>query len=321
MYKICFITTTSVTLKTFVLETAKYLYKSQLFDITFICSDDENFKEYLPDYINFIPISMKRGFDIQGIFSVFKLYKVFKNSNFDLVQYSTPNASFYAGLSAKLAKVPIRLYCQWGIRYVGFKGARRWLFKTIEKLICQCSTDIRAVSKMNMRFSIEENLYSAEKVKILGEGGTIGVDLKVYDINLKNEYRSEIRQKYSIKDEFVFGFVGRLSKDKGTNELLASFKNIASTSNVKLFVIGDMEADKSVSHDLLLWAKKSKQVIFTGHISQNELVKFYAAFDCYVHPTYREGFGMVLQEAAAMGNAIITTNIPGASEVMEENIS
>ena len=43
--------------------------------------------------------------------------------------------------------------------------------------------------------------------------------------------------------------------------------------------------------------------------------------DVLVHPRYREGFGMVLQEAGALGIAMVTTKIPGASEVMEEGIS
>ena len=49
--------------------------------------------------------------------------------------------------------------------------------------------------------------------------------------------------------------------------------------------------------------------------------EYYSAMDVLVHPTYREGFGMVLQEAGALGLAMITTKIPGASEVMEEGIS
>ena len=43
--------------------------------------------------------------------------------------------------------------------------------------------------------------------------------------------------------------------------------------------------------------------------------------DVLVHPTYREGFSMVIQQAMAMGCAIITTNVPGPSEVIEENVS
>ena len=46
-----------------------------------------------------------------------------------------------------------------------------------------------------------------------------------------------------------------------------------------------------------------------------------SAFDALVHPTYREGFGKVLQEAMGVGLPILTTNIPGPSEVVEEGVS
>ena len=46
-----------------------------------------------------------------------------------------------------------------------------------------------------------------------------------------------------------------------------------------------------------------------------------SAIDILVHPTYREGFSMVIQQAMAMGCAIITTNVPGPSEVIEDEVS
>ena len=69
------------------------------------------------------------------------MYKIFKKNKFDIVQYSTPNASFYAAIASKLANVPVRLYCQWGIVYVGFKGIRRSIFNTIEKTVCKLAAE------------------------------------------------------------------------------------------------------------------------------------------------------------------------------------
>ena len=59
----------------------------------------------------------------------------------------------------------------------------------------------------------------------------------------------------------------------------------------------------------------------TGLIDSREIYQYYAAMDVLVHPTYREGFGMVIQEAGALAVPVITTDIPGASEVMENGIS
>lgn len=317
MKKICFVTTTSITLKTFVVETAIKLYDSGEYDITFICDHDEEFAGSLPKYIHFRPVSMKRGVSFGGIGSIFVLTKIFNKQKFDLVQYSTPNAAFYASIAAFFSRIPIRLYCQWGIRYVAMQGFKRTVFKQIEKVCCFLSTDIRSVSNKNREFAIQEGLYKANTCCVLGHGGTIGVDLSNYDIKMKHIYRNDVREQYKLIDHFIFGFVGRFSRDKGSNELLGGFKRITEKNLVKLLCVGPIEASDDVDNDLFRWAKNNPNVIFTGYIDSSELRKYYAAMDCFVHPTYREGFGMVIQEAAAMACPIITTNIPGASEVME----
>ena len=319
MKTICFVTTTSITLKSFVIPTAEMLYQEG-YDVTFICDSDETFAEMLPKYIRYIPIDMKRGVNLDVFQCIKKLESIFKKERFDLVQYSTPNASLYASIAAKKADIPIRLYCQWGIRYVGFTGIKRYIFKTLEKIVCRNSTQVRAVSMKNMEFAINEGLYKRNKVKVLGKGGTIGVDLTQYDIENKNKYNNNIREEYNLGEKYVFGFVGRFSRDKGSNELLEAFKRLQK-ENCALLCVGPLEIDGSVNKELYEWAINSENVVFTGLVDNKELKRYYAAMDCYVHPTYREGFGMVLQEAAAMGCPIITTDIPGASEVMEQNIS
>lgn len=323
MKKICIVTTVSITMKSFVLETAKHLHNECGYDVTLICNNDDEFAKALPEYIHYIPVKMVRGVSLSGFGSVRELTKIFKREKFDLVQYSTPNASMYASLASKKAKVPVRLYCQWGIRYVGLGGISRKIFKFLEKQVCKNSTHIRAVSPMNMSFAISEGLYSQEKARVVGNGGTIGVDTSVYDINSKPVWRDQIRLQYGIdKEDFVFGFAGRISADKGCGELLSSFKSICqANSRAKLFVVGPCEEKCGILPELLDWAKKSPSVIFTDKVENARMREFYSAMDVLVHPTYREGFGMVIQEAGALGVPTVTTRIPGASEVMQEGIS
>ena len=321
--KICFVTTISGTLKSFVIPTARMLNEKLGVDITFICDYDDRFNCILPDYIKYIPISMKRGIDIKGINSIWRLYRIFKENKFDIVQYSTPNAAMYASMAARMAGVPIRLYGQWGIRYVGFEGIRRKLFKAIEKFTCLNSTHIRSVSPLNRQFGIDEGLYEKSKVKVVGNGGTIGVDLNLYDIDNKNNWRRGIRELYGIADtDFVFCFCGRISSDKGSCELLQAFRNLLqSYRNIHLMLIGGEEKNHGIGLDLLEWAHNCKNVHFCGRIDGKEITHYYSAVDALVHPSYREGFGMVIQEAGAMGIPVITTRISGAGEVMVDEES
>lgn len=323
MKKICMITTVSITLKSFVVETAKYLYEKCGYDVTLVCNEDESFRKSLPEYIHFVSVPMSRGINFSGFKSIKVFKELFKKEKFDLVQYATPNASFYASIGAKKAKVPVRVYCQWGIRYVGFSGLKRKIFKFLEKKVCNNSTRIFAVSPKNMQFAIDEKLYKSEKAQVIGNGGTIGVDINKFDVSKKQTWRDEIRGKYGISDsEQVFGFVGRLSKDKGVGELLSAFRGVSEQkNNVKLLVVGPSDDDLDFMNDEVSWAKASEKVVFTGGVDNAEMKKFYSAMDVLVHPTYREGFGMVIQEAGALAVPVITTNIPGASEVMVDKES
>ena len=323
MKKICICTTVSITLKSFVLPTAEYLHREFGYDVTLICNPDTDFEKSLPDFIHFIPVKMSRGVDISGVKAVADFIKIFKREKFDMVQYSTPNAACYASIAAKICNVPKRLYCQWGIRYSGLSGTSRKIFKFIEKTVCKNSTHIRAVSPLNKEFAVAEGLYKPEKAKVVGNGGTIGVDSTVYDINQKSKWRKELRKKYGIADkDFVFGFSGRISVDKGCGELLRAFLDISKNyPDAKLFVVGPFEEDCGIEKSLIDLAKSCKNIIFTGSVPNNKMFEYYSVMDVLVHPTYREGFGMVIQEAGALDIPAITTKIPGASEVMENGVS
>lgn len=313
MKKICFITTISLTLKTFVLKTAEYLHENTDWDISFICSTDDEFARKLPAYIHYYPVPMERGISLAGIKAMLEMRKIFKREKFDLIQYSTPNASLYASLAGFLARVPVRLYCQWGMAFVGFTGLKRKIFKAEEKLVCSLSTWIEPDSNSNLNFAHEQGLYPESKGSVIWNGSACGVNLEKFDIEKKNQYREVIREEYGIPSEaFVFGFVGRITRDKGVNELLEAFK--ALKDNSYLMVVGPSEVDATINQELYQWSKKCDRVIYTGYT--NAVEKFLSAMDCYVLPSYREGFGMGVVEAEAMGVPVIVTNIPGPIDAM-----
>lgn len=316
MKKVCFITTISATIKSFILEFAKYMHENGDYDITIICNEDENFAKELPDYIHYIPVKMERGISVGGIRACIQMWKIFKKNKYDLIQYSTPNASLYASIAGWLARISIRLYCQWGLAYVGFSGIKRKIFKCEEKFVCKLSTWIEPDSKGNLNFCHEQKLYPIKKGSVVHKGSASGVSLEKFDIYKKELFRNEIREKYQISnDAFVYGFVGRITGDKGINELLAATKKILKTyKDIYVLMIGGMDKGESVRTNLYEWSKKDSHVIYCG--ATNEVQKYMAAMDCYVMPSYREGFGLTVVEAGAMGVPVICTNIPGPTDAI-----
>lgn len=316
--KMCCITTVDLTQRAFVAD-AMYQFVDEGFDVTLVCDDTTRLKRERGDAFHYVNMPMQRGVSLKDIVVMpWKFRRFFKKEKFDYIQYATPNASLYASIGGWLAGVPVRLYCQWGIRYVGNDGLMRKVLKTLEHLTCKLSTDICPASQKNLEYAVSEGLYKPEKAAIIGNGGTIGVDLSKYDLTKKNEYREDIFEKYPVlKGKTVFCSVGRLSRDKGSFELLEAFLQLAKErEDVALMMIGDSEGECPAN---VQEAKNHDRVVFTGYT--NEVNKYVSAADVLVHPSYREGFSMVIQEAMAMGLAVVTTDIPGPSEVIEKDVS
>lgn len=316
MKKICFITTIPLTLNAFVLNTAKYIHENTDWDVSFICSDENDFGSSLPKYIHYFPIQMERGISIAGVKAMLEMKKVFKREKFDLIQYSTPNASLYASMAGRLAHVPVRLYCQWGMAFVGFQGLKRKIFQMEEKYVCHLSTHIEPDSNSNLRFAHEIGLYPKSKGYVIWNGSACGVNLTKFDISNKEEYRKDIREQLDIpEDAFVYGFVGRITRDKGVNELLEAYKKLNDDSY--LIMVGPSEVDETINQELYTWASKNEKIKFTGYTTVVE--QYLSAMDCYILPSYREGFGMGVVEAEAMGVPVIVTDILGPTDAMIDN--
>ncbi|MBG9981836.1 glycosyltransferase family 4 protein [Aerococcaceae bacterium DSM 111020] len=316
MKKICAITTISKTVESFAVDYYTYMAEVDDYDVTIVSDYDDGFQARLAEDIRFHPIGMDRGVSFKGIRTIFEMYRFFKEEDFDLVQYSTPNASLYASFASFLAGVPVRLYCQWGIYYVSHKGIARFIFKTIEKIVCRLSTHIQPDSYGNLHFSRQEGLYGEEKSSVVWNGSASGVDLEKFDIERKDEWRQQIRQQYAIPEEaFFIGFIGRITKDKGVYELLTMLKALVPKyPNLYVMIAGDFEDPNLEQYPAYQWSLEQDRIIYPGRISGVE--RYYAAMDLFVLPSYREGFGTVIIEAEAMGVPVVVTDIPGPTEAM-----
>lgn len=317
--KLCAITTIDGTMSSFVIDVMREFVKRGD-EVTLICSMSDSFLKKYSGEFNCINIPMRRGVSVHDTLTIVpQLMRLFKKEKFDYIQYATPNASLYASMAAWLSRQKIRVYCQWGIRYVGSKGIMRCFLKSLEKLTCRLSTHIRSASQKNMEFAISEGLYKAEKAAIIGNGGTVGVDLMEFDIRQKQDWKNEMLSRMPmLEGKYVFCFVGRIQKDKGVEELLEAFLGAyESNSNMALLLLGGN--DGNISKELMQRAQSCNGVCFVGFTK--EVKKYLALSDALVHPSYREGFSMVIQQAMAMGLPVITTDIPGPSEVIEPDVS
>ena len=278
---------------------------------------EDNIKREYP-FIHTFPIAFPRGMKLFGtIKSIYILAQYLRSEKFDMVQYSTPNASFYSAIASRLAGIKVRLYCQWGMVYVTTRGIGRFVCKCIEQITCKCSTQIQPDSEGNLNFCRANKLYDEKKSCIIWNGSAKGIDLSAYDISKKNEFAVEIKSRYGIMDGPILGFVGRLGREKGCNELFAAFRELKKEiPTLSLLFVGPIEKEDTIDIELLDYFKKCDSIIKTGRVS--DVPKHMAAMDVFILPSYREGFGMSVVEASAMGIPVIATKYPGPSSAMRD---
>lgn len=321
--KICAITTISKTMDWFVVDTMRNLANNG-YDVTLVCNMEDGFSERNSDYAKCINIPMSRGVSPKDVFIIpWKLRKLFKKEQYDVIYYTTPNAALYSSIAGWLAGIKCRYYNQWGLRYVSFTGIKRSVFKFVEKLTCQLSTTIREASPLNRDLAVKEGLCKAEKISVIGIGGTTGVSLKECDSFNADEAKKRLRDKYGIPNKgFLFGYVGRVNADKGINELITAFVELQKKhEDIYLALVGMIDDTNPISEENMRIVKANSHICFTGNVPPSEVYAHMAMFDVLTHPTYREGFGKVLQEAMGVRLPIITTDVPGPSEVVENGVS
>lgn len=316
-YNLCIITTVSLSIKLF--------YKDQLrafndagFKTTVVCADDPELRRMLPPETDFIPVGFSRTVNpVQDIKSLWRLYKLLRTRRFDIVQYSTPKASLIGSVAAFLARAPIRVYILWGLYYMGQTGLKKTMFKTFEKLVCLLSTNIVPISNEMVEYIEQEGLTKASKCEVMYNGSACGIDLQLFDPQKWRDSRDEIHNNLSIPEyATVIGTVARLTGDKGINELVGAFNILCDEIPLLyLLLVGDQEEKDRLLPSTEQIIADNPKVRAAGW--QENSLPYYAAMDIFCLPTYREGFGKVNLEAQAMGLPVVSTNVIGPRESVE----
>lgn len=286
-----------------------------LFDITLVSSAGEQLGQIASIHkVDKCAIEIEREISILKDFkSLFSLITFFYKQKPFVVLANSPKASLLSIIAAYLTNVPHRIYYVHGLRYQTTKGFKRKLLMFMERITCLLATEVIAVS-YGMKKILLEDRITRKDISIIWNGSVNGVDTdffnrdKVEDIYVKN----------ISPNDFVFGFIGRIVKDKGIEELINVFKKIKNIhNNIKLLILGEIELHNSISKSTQEYILTDKDIIYVGR--QSDVRPFIKKMNILVLPTHREGFGMVVIEAGAMEVPAIVTNIDGCSETIEDN--
>ncbi|MDN3707765.1 glycosyltransferase family 4 protein [Myroides ceti] len=285
------------------------------FTVSLVSSPGVHLEEMGQEYdVSKFPIKMEREISLlKDLKSFFKLLVLFLKEKPKLVHANTPKASLLAIMAAWFSRVPARVYYVHGLRYQSILGKKKILLMLMERMTCWFATEVIAVSNGIKETLISDNITS-KNIIIIGNGSINGIDTSYFN----PDKVIEIKDDKLKPSDFVFGFVGRLVKDKGLEELILAFQKLSKTSkNIKLLIVGAFEENMTLSKEIIDTLYKNPNILYVG--PQKDVRPFFKAMDVFVLPSYREGFGIVLIEAGAMKIPSITTDIAGCNEVIIDN--
>jgi len=316
--KVCFVATLELSVRVFLVHHMRLLQDE--YDLSVIVNTGNTlFLEPLEIGAEVIPVQIERSISPARDFrSLLDLYRIFRREKFDIVHSIMPKSGLLSMLAGFFARVPVRVHTFTGQVWKNDRGSKRFLLKCADKLIALCATRILVDSPSQRRFIIDEGIVSSNKSSVIGSGSMCGVDMERFSFD--SNVRKEIRDEYGIADnDIVFLYLGRLKKDKGVLDLARAFRTLHKKfPHVHLFIVGPDE-DNITDEIMEICAGCSDRVHVQGFIDQPE--KCFSAADVFCLPSYREGFGLVIAEAAAVGLPSIGSRIYGITDIVFEGVT
>ena len=269
------------------------------------------------EHVRTIGVPMERHISpVRDLVSFFRLIRVFFHEKPVMVHSMTPKAGLLCMMAAWVARVPVRVHTFTGLVFPTAKGLTKKVLMATDWLTCACATHVIPEGQGVLN-DLKNNGITSKPMMVLGYGNVMGVDMNRFS------RRPEVMEKAALlqkKDVFTFVFVGRIVGDKGINELVHAFKALLAQDlpqKARLVLVGNYESKLDpISSDSKQAIDSTPEIDAVGPQYGDDLLAWYAASDCFVFPSYREGFPNTVLEAGAMGLPSIVTDINGSREII-----
>jgi glycosyltransferase involved in cell wall biosynthesis len=243
------------------------------------------------------------------------LSKQLKKIQPDVVFSFFVKPSIYGTLAAMLAKVPRRIAMLEGLGYMytplksGFtlkKKSLQYVHGLLASVGYAFADKVLFLNQDDVVDLTKKSFINSKKFKVIGP---IGLDLLDYPY-METAATRPIR----------FIFIARMLVEKGIYEYLAAARIVKlKYPDTEFVILGGLDLDNpaALSKDQLASVIREGIVIYPGHVSN--VSEWLAKSHVFVLPSYREGFPRSTQEAMSMGRAVITTDVPGCRETVNDD--
>lgn len=227
-----------------------------------------------------------------------------------VVHSMTPKAGLLCMIAAWLTGVPVRVHTFTGLVWPTATGLKRRLLMMTDRITCACATHVIPEGKGVMH-DLQHGGITSKPMRVLGHGNVKGVDIERFDPSRLGAQ--------AASGAFTFLFVGRIVGEKGINELVEAFARLHEEQPAtRLVLVGNYETELDpLSQGTRRIIDAMDAIETPGPKRGDDLVSVYAEADCFVMPSYREGFPNVVLEAGAMGLPSVVTDINGSREIVE----
>ena len=287
------------------------------YDVVLLSSPGKEMDDAVAEHgVKAIAVPMQRHISIRhDIVSLWRIVRAFLREKPTMVHSMTPKAGLLCMVAAWMCRVPVRIHTFTGLVFPTSHGLKKKLLMLTDAITCRCATHIIPEGE-GVKNDLLSNGITRKPLQVLGYGNVMGIDVQRFS------RRKEIEKAASeIRDNSVFTylFVGRIVGDKGINELVSAFVRLnRAHPNTRLLLVGFFENELDpVSPETRRLIEECEQIEYAGEQKGDNLVAYYAASDCFVFPSYREGFPNTVIEAGAMDLPCIVTDINGSREIIE----
>ena len=244
--------------------------------------------------------------------SLFQIYILCRRLRPDIVHSIMPKAGLITALAARAAGVRVRIHTFTGQVWDTKSGWIRSAYKMVDHLIVSLNTICLTDSPSQSRHLLVNGIdIQGEPLPVLGKGSLVGVDLERFDPERIRASAQVTRATLGfLPSQFVVAFVARKSRDKGALDMLQAFSQArAGSTDMWLLFIGPDESAGEIER-----LRKTKPHIFDGVIERDTVFnheEYLLASDVLCLPSYREGFGSVVIDAASLGVPCVGSKIAG----------
>ncbi len=290
-------------------------------DITVITSEGKELLELAKDeHVHVITINIPRKLKPWGdLKALWKLIEIFRQEPFDILHSFTPKAGLLCAIAGWLARIPLRFHTFTGQAWVTRQGLMRSVMRSSDRLIVRLMQHCYADSQSQCDFLVAENIGNDDELSVMGHGSLGGVDTTRFSaLNYTEEEKKSWKVNLGIQgSSCIYIYIGRMTVDKGLKDLLDAFESLQiKDPKANLLLVGPVDED---GKELIQRAKNQTNVHFLGYQEAPE--HFLAISDILCLPSYREGFGTVVIEAAAMGLPCIGTKISGLIDAIDDQVT